>query len=97
MYLLEGDEDEFVRFHAIQGIAFGIVMAVLGIGGGFAVGVLGFFLGFIGLDGLFTILIIPVFGLLWLAGFAAWAFLTFKAYQGERFAIPVIGSYAESY
>jgi uncharacterized membrane protein len=97
MYFLEGEEDQFVRFHAVQGIAFGIALIAVWMGLGFVAGAFSFLLALVNLGGLVPLLVTPLFGLLSLAGFAAWAFLTFKAYQGERFVIPVIGSYAESY
>ena len=57
--------------------------------------VLGFVLGdipFIGfLLGLVSLLITPVVALVM---FAAWAFLTYKAYKGDRYRIPVLGSLA---
>lgn len=96
MYVLEG-EDDFVRFHSIQAIAFGVLMFAAWFGV-FVVQVVGTMI----LDGvpilgalwgLFTFLLYPLVGFV---GFAAWAFLTYKAYSGDRFKIPVIGSFAAS-
>jgi uncharacterized membrane protein len=94
MYFVGGD-DEFVRFHALQGIAFGValfafwmVAIVLNVG-------LSFVLSDIPLVGLLwgllSFLLYPLIGFL---GFVAWAFLTYKAYKGDRFVIPVLGSFA---
>jgi uncharacterized membrane protein len=96
MYLLEG-EDNFVRFHALQGIAFGVALFAVWIGIFVLNFVLGFVLGdipFIGfLVGLVSLLITPIVAL---GMFGVWAFLTYKAYKGERFQLPVLGSFANS-
>jgi len=97
MYVLEGDSDDFVRFHSLQAIAFGValiglylVVAVLQFAGTFILSDIPF----IGtLWGLVTLLLWP---LLSLVGFALWVFLTYKAYQGERYQLPVLGSFAAS-
>ncbi len=88
--LLEG-EDDFVRFHALQSIGFNVVLVGLYIGLGFASA----FLAFIPVIGRFVALFLGLlYPLLALAGFAGWAFLLIKAYQGERFSLPVIGQFA---
>jgi len=96
MYVLEG-EDNFVRFHALQGIAFGVALVAVWLGIFVLNFVLGFVLGdipFVGfLLGVVSLLIAPVVAL---AMFGAWAFLTYKAYKGERFQLPVLGSFANS-
>jgi uncharacterized membrane protein len=96
MYLLEG-EDNFVRFHALQGIAFGVALIAVWLGVFVINFVLGFVLGdipFIGfLLGIVSLLITPVIAL---GMFGVWAFLTYKAYKGERFQLPVLGSFANS-
>ncbi|PSP53369.1 hypothetical protein BRC67_01955, partial [Halobacteriales archaeon QH_3_68_24] len=90
MYVM--DDDEFVQFHAKQGIAFGLLLIVAWIGTTIV-----WFLGGILLNGapglgllwgIVSFLMFPVVGLV---GFALWAFLTYKAYQGERYSLPVIG------
>jgi len=76
-------KDSYVRFHAMQSIFLSIAMAVVYIG--------------------FWIIsfIIPfLFMLSWLvslAFFALWVMLMIKAYQGERFKLPVLGQMAEKY
>jgi uncharacterized membrane protein len=96
MYVMGGD-DEFVRFHALQGIAFGVVAVAIWLGMFLLNTVVTFVLGdipFLGLiSALVSLLLTPVVGLVL---FAAWAFLTYKAYKGERFVIPVLGSFATS-
>jgi len=96
MYFVGGD-DEFVRFHALQGIAFGVAAVAVWFGMITLNFVLSFLLGdipFIGfIVGIVSLLLTPVVAL---AIFAAWAFLTYKAYRGDRFVIPVLGSFATS-
>lgn len=94
LYLVES-EDAFVRFHARQSIAFGLAMMVVWMGTAVGAWVLGAILNNVpvvgGLLGLLTGLLFPVVGLV---GFAVWAYLTYRAYQGDRFRIPVLGSFA---
>jgi uncharacterized membrane protein len=82
------DKRPFVRFHAAQSIIFNIAVFVVY----FAV-----FIGFglfrvIGL-GFLALFIYPVVGLL---VFVGWLFLMYKAYQHEKFSLPIIGGIAES-
>jgi uncharacterized membrane protein len=95
MYVLE--DDDFVQFHAVQGIAFGVLLILAWVGTTVV-----WFLGSALLADL------PAIGILWtlvsflmypvvgFIGFALWAFLTYKAYQGERYGLPVIGGFAGS-
>lgn len=87
-YLIEKD-NEFVRFHARQSILVFLPLWILSLvfGGGFWFGSVfywgaWFFLAAIG-------------WLLWLVMFILWLVLMFKAYQGERFKLPVVGDIAE--
>jgi len=97
-------ENRFVRFHALQSIIFGItntvvmgVLAVLAViltvvfsvGGALAGGGLGM------LIHLLVWLIWLLFWLVCLALFLGLIFAAFKAYQGQKFKLPVIGNYAE--
>ena len=95
MYVLE--DDDFVQFHAVQGIAFGVLMFLVWIGATVVWFLGGILLGgqpVIGvLWGLVSLLMYPIVGFI---GFALWAFLTYKAYQGERYGLPVIGGFAGS-
>jgi uncharacterized membrane protein len=81
-YLIE-EKDEYVRFHAVQSIiVFGAITVV-----SIVFGVL-FLVPFIG----------PIIGgFLWIASVALWIILMVKAYQGERFKLPVAGDLAERY
>jgi uncharacterized membrane protein len=80
------DKRPFVRFHAAQSIVvFGglsVIRLVLGMfffSGGWA----GFSIG------------MGIFSLLWLLGVALWILLMVKAYQGEKFRIPVAADLAD--
>jgi uncharacterized membrane protein len=81
------DKRPFVRFHAAQSILLNIALFVVyfAIAIGFGV------FRMIGL-GFFTLFIWPLIGL---AAFILWVFLMYKAYQHEKFMIPVIGGIAE--
>jgi uncharacterized membrane protein len=82
------DKRPFVRFHAAQSILLSIAIFVVY----FAVAI-GFGLfRVIGL-GFFALFIYPVIGLV---VFVLWIFLMYKAYQHEKFVLPIIGGIAES-
>lgn len=76
-------KDGYVRFHSMQSILLSVAMAVVYVG----LMILSF--------------VIPFFLVLgWLVGlgfFALWILLMIKAYQGERFKLPLIGQMAEKY
>ncbi len=84
IFILIEKENKFVRFHAMQSIvtfgAFSVVMAVFSI------------LSRIGtLDVVFGIFQ-AIVGIL---GFVLWIILMIKAYQGERYKLPIAGDIAE--
>jgi uncharacterized membrane protein len=82
------DKRPFVRFHAAQSIALSIAIFVVY----FALA-LGFgLLRMIGI-GFFALFLYPILGL---AVFLVWIFLMYKAYQHEKFMLPIIGGIAES-
>ena len=81
-FLLE-KEDQFVRFHAMQSII--VFGAITGIQIMLAVLALATFF--------FTIL----GWIVSLGTFALWIFLMIKAYQGERYMLPIAGEMAERY
>lgn len=90
------DKRPFVKFHAAQSIVvFGglqIIRMILGavFGAGFFFGGFGGYgLGAFGLIGL-------LFSLLWLLTLVLWILLMVKAYQGQRFKLPLAGDIAES-
>ena len=77
------EKDGYVRFHAMQSIIFSAAVCVLSI----IFGIL-FMVPFVGWI-LFTIL--------WIGTLIIWILLMVKAYQGERWKLPVIGDLAEKY
>lgn len=76
-------KDSFVRFHAMQSILLSIAMVVV------------WFVFFI------IMWVVPFFFFLswifWLGLLAIWIIAMIKAYQGERFKLPIIGQMAENY
>lgn len=88
IFLLIEKENTDVRFHAWQGTAFGVGYIVVIIGlqilaavFGAIASVLGIIIGFF----------IPIVGLV---AFIVWIVCLIKAYQGERWRIPVVGDFA---
>jgi uncharacterized membrane protein len=80
------NQNKFVRFHAFQAIFFHvafigviIVETIIGVMLPWSLSMIASLLGFV----------------VWLAGLVAWVLLLVKAYQGERFKLPVIGDLAE--
>jgi uncharacterized membrane protein len=82
------DKRPFVRFHAMQSmITFGALFVIqwVFVWGGWFGGILGYALmGMIG-------------SLIGLLALVAWILCMVKAYQGQRFKLPVIGDLAENY
>lgn len=88
IFLLIEKENLDVRFHAWQGTAFGvgyilviIALEILAAIFGAIASVLGIIIGFF----------IPIVGLI---AFVVWIVCLIKAYQGERWRIPVVGDFA---
>lgn len=103
-FILE-KENKFVRFHALQSILFGVANSIVMI----LLGILAFVLTFVfGIGGamvggpmqsLVSLLIGLVWLLFWLIGllmFAGLIFAAVKAYQGQKFKLPIIGNIAEN-
>ena len=88
-FLIEKD-NKFVRFHALQSLIVfgGLTVACI------VVSMLWALLAMLRLFFLFSV-IIGINGLLSLAGLALWIVLMVKAYQGEKFKLPVVGDIAE--
>jgi uncharacterized membrane protein len=85
--LLLIDKRPFVRFHAAQAIGFNIAVVVVYFAVAFSFVMLHFLhLGFL------AFAIYPSLGLL---VFGLWVLMMYKAYQHERFMLPVIGNFAE--
>ncbi len=85
-------EDKFVKFHAVQsillGISYFVIWIVVGIvttGASYAVPFLGALLG------------LGLIGIIWLVFVLVWLYCIYKAYSGERFKLPIIGSMAENF
>ena len=88
------DKRPFVKFHAAQDIAFNIAMAIIA----FAFWIVAFVITAITTAifhfpiGFLTFLLWPVIGI---AFFATWIFLMYKAYNHEKFKLPIIGDMVE--
>ena len=98
-------EDRFVRFHALQSIIFGIasmvimgVLAVLAIILTFAFSIGGAIVGG-GLGMIVHLLVWVIWLIFWVIGLAMLIGLILaavKAYQGQKFKLPIIGNIAEN-
>ena len=86
VFILIEKENDFIRFHAMQSIvvfgAFTVIQIVLSI---------------FGLIPYIWILFYIVSILLGIAAFVLWIFLMIKAYQGERYKLPIAGDFAEKH
>jgi len=78
------NRNRFIRFHAFQNIFFHVAWFVLWV-------VLAM-VGHIPVFGWLTLLVWPLVGL---GGFILWLVLILKAYQGQKFKLPIIGDMAE--
>ena len=87
-YLIE-KENEFVRFHARQSILVFLPLSILSFifGGGFMFGRALFWSGWF--------FLVAIGWLISLLMFILWLVLMFKAYQGEKFKLPIVGDIAE--
>ena len=83
------NKDAFVRFHAFQSIFLSVVYIVFSMVWGLLFGML-----FIGSLGFLFTLIAFALRLVELAFVLLWLFLMYKAYQNERYSLPVIGPLA---
>jgi len=83
IFFLIEPNDKFVRFHAMQSIIFSAAICVFSI----IFGIM-FLIPWVGWI-LFTIL--------WIGTLVIWILLMVKAYQGERFKLPIAGNLAERY
>jgi uncharacterized membrane protein len=78
------NRNRFIRFHSFQSIFFGVALIALSV----ALSILTF-IPFLGL------LLIPIHLLVGLGSFVIWIILALKAFQGQKFKLPVIGDIAE--
>jgi uncharacterized membrane protein len=83
------NQNKLVRFHAFQSIFMHVVLIVAGI----ATATLSFILVFI--PGLGLALVHLLYYIIGFGGMALWVFLMYKAYNKEKFVLPVIGPLAE--
>ncbi len=74
-------ENKFVRFHAMQSIAVFVALFVINM--------------FLGIILAITIVGLMLFPLIYLLEFILWIVLMYKAYNGEKFKLPVVGDFAE--
>jgi len=81
IFLLLEKENKTVKFHAMQSIVVFLPLSILGILFNFASWFI-WFLWFLG-------------GLVWLLAVILWIVLMIKAYQGEKFKVPIAGDIAE--
>jgi uncharacterized membrane protein len=82
------DKRPFVRFHAAQsiGLSIGLIVVYFGLGIVFAM------MHFMSM-GFLALAVYPILGL---GVFILWIFMMYKAYQHEKFVLPVIGPIAEN-
>ncbi|UCD14321.1 MAG: DUF4870 domain-containing protein [Thermoplasmatales archaeon] len=85
-YIVEKD-NKFVKFHAMQSILVFLPLTILAWIFG------GFFGAFAFWSGLWFLWWIS--GLIWIIAIILWLILMLKAYQGEKFKLPVVGDIAE--
>jgi len=89
LYLIK-KEDSFVKFHSIQALILGAIYCVVLVGLIMASFVLSFAGGIGALLSCITLPLALAYLLLVLV-------LTWKAYSGEKYALPLIGNFAEQY
>ena len=80
----------FVRFHAFQSIIFSAAWIALSMLLGIIFGILGLASG-----GFMWLILIPLRLIIGLGGFILWLFLMFKAYNNEKYSLPIVGPIAE--
>ncbi len=89
IFLLIEKDNKDVRFHAWQGTLFGCTMILLNI----VLNILGILLSHIAdfFGGLILSFLLPV---IWLGALVLWVICLVKAYQGERWKLPILGDMA---
>ncbi len=92
LFIMKKDESPFIRFHSLQALIFTVVLIVLSCGVTFAQGI---------------VLNVPVIGaviagigglIMFVISLAIWGYIIFvgiKAYNGEEFEIPILGSFIQ--
>lgn len=79
------NKSRFVRFHAFQSILYWVSLVAVA----FLMGILTSFSSILGL------LLIPLQAIIWLAFLVVWVLCVVKAFNHEKFKLPVIGDMAE--
>ena len=90
-YLLKPN-DQFVKFHSLQSIAYSIAFIVLWFALIFVSMVI-----WLATFGIGLFIMLPIVFLVFFAFFAVDIYLMYKAYKGEKYKLPTIGDWAESY
>ena len=94
IFYLTEKEDQYVRFHAMQSIVFSVALVVFWLG----LTIVGTIIGMVPVIGGIIGLLLGLMSLVvWLGAFVVWIILMVKAYQGERWKLPVLGDMAEKY
>ena len=83
------NKNKTIRFHAFQSIFWNIAIIPLYI----VVGILSFVLHYIPVIGALVIMLI--YALMGFGMFGLWLFLMYKAYNKEKFVLPIVGPLAE--
>ncbi|HVO99891.1 MAG TPA: hypothetical protein VMT15_17585 [Bryobacteraceae bacterium] len=83
------NKNRTVRFHAFQSIFFNVAIIPVYI----IVGIFSFILHYIPVLG--ALLVVLIYALLGFGFFGMWLFLMYKAYNKEKFVLPLIGPLAE--
>lgn len=87
------DKRAFVRFHGAQAIAFNIAIVAVWFAFWIVVLILGFIAAMMHMPiGFLTIFLWPVIGI---GIFASWIYVMYKAYQHEKYKLPIIGNIVE--
>jgi len=82
IFLIIEKKSTFVKFHAAQSLVVFGVISILNI-------ILGTIFNH------FWLLGSLLYGIIWIAGILLWAFLMYKAYQGEMYKLPIAGDIAQ--
>ncbi len=89
VFFLIEKENKYVRFHAMQSILLGVAWVIIWVALSIALTALKF------IPVIGWIINAAIYLILGLGGFILWLLLMYKAYQGERFKLPVVGDMAE--
>jgi uncharacterized membrane protein len=94
IFYLTEKENDYVRFHAMQSIIFSVGLFVVYIGLVIVQTILSF-IPYIGW--LISLVLTLAWVVVGIGAFVFWIILMIKAYQGERYKLPVLGDMAEKY